>query len=72
MAKNHPHEGNLYDKIFKENAESIFIPLVEAQLGIKIKKFRHLKEKMQITCHPAIKRSGAGSSPLGCISQLPC
>ncbi|MDZ4678960.1 MAG: hypothetical protein SGI94_00875, partial [Saprospiraceae bacterium] len=49
MAKNHPNEGNLYDKIFKENAESIFIPLVEEQLGIRIKKFRHLKEKMQTT-----------------------
>jgi predicted transposase YdaD len=44
-----PVEGNLYDKIFKENAEDIFIPLVEERLGIKIKSFRPLREKMQTT-----------------------
>ena len=43
------NQGNLYDKIFKENAESIFIPLIEERLKIKIKKFKPLKEKMQTT-----------------------
>jgi hypothetical protein len=43
------YEGNLYDKIFKENAESIFLPIIEAHLGIKIKKFSQLKEKLQTT-----------------------
>ena len=43
------YEGNAFDKIFKENAESIFIPIVEEYLGIKIKSFKHLKEKMQVT-----------------------
>lgn len=43
------YEGNLYDKIFKENAEHIFMPLVEKQLGTKIKRFTPLKEKMQTT-----------------------
>jgi predicted transposase YdaD len=42
-------QGNLYDKIFKENAESIFIPLVEERLGVKIKQYTPLKEKMQTT-----------------------
>jgi predicted transposase YdaD len=43
------YEGNQFDKIFKENAESIFIPLVEQRLGIKIKTFTPLKEKLQTT-----------------------
>jgi hypothetical protein len=42
-------EGNAFDKIFKEMAHSIFRPLVEERLGIKIKKFRPLREKMQTT-----------------------
>jgi hypothetical protein len=43
------NEGNLYDKILKENAEEVFLPLVEERLGIKIKSFRPLKEKIQTT-----------------------
>ena len=43
------NEGNLYDKIFKENAESIFLPLVESRLGIKIKSFKPYKAKLQTT-----------------------
>ena len=42
-------EGNLYDKIFKENAESIFIPLIEKRLGIKIVSYKSFKEKLQTT-----------------------
>ncbi|MFK7980760.1 MAG: hypothetical protein AB8G86_12320 [Saprospiraceae bacterium] len=42
-------EGNLYDKIFKENAEQIFMPLIEDKLGVKIKHFQVLQEKFQTT-----------------------
>ncbi len=43
------YEGNLYDKIFKEDAEAIFLPLVERRLGIKIKSFKPFKAKLQTT-----------------------
>ncbi len=43
------NEGNLYDKIFKENAEAIFLPLIERRLGIKIKTFKPYKAKLQTT-----------------------
>lgn len=50
MPKKKTHkEGNLYDKIFKENAEQLFLPLVEERLNIKIKTFLPLQEKMQTT-----------------------
>ncbi len=42
-------EGNLYDKIFKENAEAIFLPLVERELGIQIKSFKPYVAKLQTT-----------------------
>ena len=42
-------EGNLYDKIFKENAEQLFLPLIEERLGIKIKSYQPFQEKMQTT-----------------------
>ncbi len=42
-------EGNLYDKIFKENAEAIFLPLIERELGIQIKTFRPYVAKLQTT-----------------------
>ena len=44
-----PLKGNLYDRIFRENSETIFMPLIEARLGIKIKSFRALKEKLHST-----------------------
>ena len=47
--KTQHQEGNLYDKIFKENAEQLFLPLVEERLKIKIKSFQPLKEKLQTT-----------------------
>ena len=47
---NHPEkEGNLYDKIFKENTESIFLPLIEQSMGIKISSYKILKDKLQTT-----------------------
>jgi hypothetical protein len=42
-------EGNAYDKIFRENVERIFRPLVEKRLGVTIAKATPLKEKMQTT-----------------------
>ncbi len=42
-------EGNLFDKIVKENAENIFRPLVEKHLRERIIHFQGVKEKMQTT-----------------------
>lgn len=36
MSKDKKEKGNVYDKIFKENAEPLFIPLIEECLAIKI------------------------------------
>ena len=47
--KTNTQEGNLYDKILKENAEQLFLPLVEERLNIKIKSFQPLQEKLQTT-----------------------
>ncbi|MBL7813682.1 MAG: Rpn family recombination-promoting nuclease/putative transposase [Saprospiraceae bacterium] len=49
ITKTAKKEGNIYDKIFKENVEKIFRPLIEKQLGAKIAKATPLKEKMQTT-----------------------
>jgi predicted transposase YdaD len=43
------NEGNLYDKVFKENAESIFIRLIESYLGQKIIAKKALPQKLQKT-----------------------
>jgi hypothetical protein len=43
------NEGNTYDKIFKENAEAIFIPFIESLLDNKIKRKKRLPEKFQKT-----------------------
>lgn len=42
-------EGNVFDKILKEISETVFIPLICDRLGIKIKKYRVLRTKMQRT-----------------------
>ncbi len=47
-----PEEGlpkNIYDRIFKENAETIFIPLIEQRLKLQIKAFRPLKDQFLST-----------------------
>ncbi len=49
MAKKDKKEGNVFDKIFKENAKDLFIPIVEKQLGIQIKYYESLPEKLQRT-----------------------
>ncbi len=57
--------GNSYDKIFKENAESIFLPLIALKMGIQISWYKPLKEKMQSTieremdlCYEVMTQSG--------------
>jgi len=42
-------EGNIYDRIFKENAEQLFIPLIEMQLKKKIISYKRLSEKLPRT-----------------------
>lgn len=42
-------DGNIYDHIFKENAQYIFIPLIEMELGMKILSYQPLQEKMTKT-----------------------
>ncbi len=42
-------QGNVYDRIIKENAQSIFIPLLERELGLKIKSYKALQEKITKT-----------------------
>lgn len=42
-------DGNIYDRIFKENAQYIFIPLIEMELGMKILSYQPLQEKMTKT-----------------------
>lgn len=40
-------KGNVFDKIFKENVESLFLPLIAQKLDIDIQSFKPLKEKIQ-------------------------
>jgi len=42
-------ERNFYDRIFKENAEHIFIPLIQQELGMKINSYKVLPEKITKT-----------------------
>jgi len=42
-----PKEINIFDQIFKEYAEPIFLPFIERLLGYKIIKKQSLKDKMQ-------------------------
>ncbi len=42
-------EGNVFDRIFRENADPLFIPIIEEQLGKKIKSYKALPEKFQKT-----------------------
>jgi len=41
--------GNLYDRIFSENSEHLFIPIVERKLGFKIKRYKVLPDKLTKT-----------------------
>jgi len=42
-------KGNLYDRMFKENGEFMFEPLLEMELGMKIKEYQPLQEKLPKT-----------------------
>ncbi len=47
--KKQKRSGNIYDRIFRENTSSIFIPLIELQLGIDIVRYEPLEFKMAKT-----------------------
>lgn len=47
--ENNKETGNLFDRIFRENAQDLFIPFVEMQLGLKIKSYKALQEKITKT-----------------------
>ncbi len=49
MKENKSDKGNLFDRIFKENAKSIFMPLIEMELGFKFKSYNILQEKITKT-----------------------
>lgn len=42
-------EGNVFDKMLKENAEELFLPLIAKRLGVKIISSKLLPEKTQTT-----------------------
>lgn len=48
-SKNSNHQGNIYDRIFKENAESIFLPLIAEKLDLDIQSYKVLPEKLPRT-----------------------
>jgi hypothetical protein len=45
--RNTKQEGNLYDKIVKENIESIIPALMNSVLGFKVAKAEVIREKLQ-------------------------
>ncbi len=47
--KRNNRQGNVYDRIFRENAGEIFIPLIEQKLNIQIASFQELQEKFTKT-----------------------
>ncbi len=47
--KENKRKGNIYDRIFKENAQELFLPLVEKKLAVKIISYEALPEKVQKT-----------------------
>ncbi|MEM9885417.1 MAG: hypothetical protein AAF849_05950 [Bacteroidota bacterium] len=48
-AKKEAKSGNLYDRIFKENAEYLFIPLIQRELQFKIKEFEAIPDRFTRT-----------------------
>ncbi len=47
--KKNKDSGNVYDRIFRENARAIFIPLIQFQLNIDITRYEALEFKMSRT-----------------------
>jgi len=44
--KKNKDSGNIYDRIFRENARTIFIPLIQSQLNIDITRYEPLEIKL--------------------------
>ncbi len=44
--KKNQEKGNVYDRIFRENAEHLFLPLIEQQLGLTIVTHQALPSKL--------------------------
>ncbi len=49
MSQRIKKEANIFDKILKEQLEFVFLPLIEKELGSKIKSRKILKHKLQST-----------------------
>lgn len=49
MSNSEKTEGNLYDKIFKENIEATFLPLSEKYFGIRIATTKEIAGDLQVT-----------------------
>lgn len=49
MKRKPKEEGNFFDKILKENTATVFFPLIEKYLGIKIADHKTIQEKVQTT-----------------------
>jgi len=47
--ENHQHKGNIYDRIFRENAEQLFIPLIAKLFNLKIVSYKALQVKFTQT-----------------------
>ncbi|MEO1518548.1 MAG: hypothetical protein AAFV95_26260 [Bacteroidota bacterium] len=48
-SKKSPDKGNIYDRILKENAEAIFLPLLEQELGFRIRSHKAIGTKLSKT-----------------------
>ena len=61
MSKSKKHKesekskANHYDRILKENAELIFIPLIERKLNFKISSYKALQVKISRTLEAVLK-----------------
>lgn len=49
MDKDDKKDGNIFDRIFRENADPIFIPMVKYQLDMRIKRYKALTVKLPKT-----------------------
>ncbi|MEM9920851.1 MAG: hypothetical protein AAF990_22320 [Bacteroidota bacterium] len=47
--QNHKKGSNIYDRIFKENAESLFLPLLQLLFGWNLKSYKILETKVSKT-----------------------
>ncbi|MEM9920177.1 MAG: hypothetical protein AAF990_18920, partial [Bacteroidota bacterium] len=47
--QNHKKGSNIYDRIFKENAESLFLPLLELLFGWNLRFYKILETKISKT-----------------------